>query len=171
MSKNRQSMVLSNWFTIDRILFGKQSPKDVLGEQDFSGYITAKGAFLETVHTIYKKVGFDSKKSFKNLSEMAVYANEVSEQAKKRARKIVQTEAVAVAIRSEISSAKLTEGLTMEQSANFVVNRKLKAIALDVAILESAIKQTGKKSLRDFSGKVALDAYRTLRDSLVKYAG
>ena len=102
---------------------------------------------------------------------MAVYATEVSEQAKKRARKIVQTEAVAGAIRSEISSAKLTEGLTMEQSANFVVNRKLKAIALDVAILESAIKQTGKKSLRDFSGKVALDAYRTLRDSLVKYAG
>ena len=171
MNKSRQSLVLSKWFSIDRILFGQHDPKNVLGEDAFKGYITAKGAFLSGLHEIYKKLKYEPNQSFKNLTEMETFGAVQASAAKKRAKKIITTESVANTVRTEVKSAKIVEGATSEQMSSYLIDRKIKSIALDVVMLEQAMATTGhKNALKDFSGKVMLDAYKTFRDALVKYA-
>ena len=171
MSKRRQSIVLSRWFTVDRVLFGKNNPKDVLGEDAFQGYITAKAAFLSGLNEIYRKLHYDPKQNFKNLSEMKSFGILQADNAKSRAKKIIVTDSVASNIRSEIKNISLAEGVTSEQMQSYMIDKKIKAIAFDVVMLESVMASTGNKnSLKDFSGKVMLSAYKTFRDSLLKYA-
>jgi len=172
MNKKRQSLVLSRWFTVDHILFGNNDPKSFLGEDAYNNYITAKGAFLSGLHDIYMKLGYDPKTvSFKNLDEMKAYGEGVAKRAKKRAKNIITTESVASAVRNEVKSSKLTEGITSEQMQEYLIDKKIKSIALDVVMLESALAQTGNKnSLKDFSGKVLLSSYKIFRDSVLKYA-
>lgn len=171
MNKSRKSVVLSKWFAVDRILFGKTNPKNVLGEDAYKGYITAKGAFLSGIHEIYRKIGYNPKQTFETLTEMQTFGTTQADAAKVRAKKILTTESVSASIRGEVKAAKLSEGVTSSQMAAYLIDRKIKSVSLDVVMLESAIAATGnKKSLTDFSGKIMLDAYKIYRDALVKYA-
>ena len=171
MSKSTQALNLSHWFTIDKILFGKTNPKDVLSESDYKGYVTAKGAALSNLFDMFKKMGVKSTAKFGTLQEMQSFSDKVAKASKVRAKKIITTEAVAKQIRDEIKKATISEGVSTEDVAKVIVDHEIKTIALDLVMFESALASTNnKKSLSDWRGKIMVDAYRTLRDALVKYA-
>ncbi len=175
--KIRQAEVLSKWFAVDRILFGNINPKTVMSENEFENYVTAKGAFLSGLHEIYsKKLKYNPsfQKNYrmpKNLSEMKAYGYAQAEFAKERARKLLTTSSVSLSIRNEIKNRELSEGAMTEEMKSYIIDKKLKSTALDIVMLEVALAESGRKNLlKDFSGKVMIDAYKTFRDALIKYA-
>ena len=171
MNKSAHTLVLSKWFSIDRALFGNNSPKSVMSESDFHGYITAKGAMLSCIYEIYNKLGFKPNVTFANLTQLREFGLDLGLLANKRAKEIMITENVSKKISKEIRSAALTENFNSADAQSFLVDQKIKNISLDVLMLEDALKFTGKKNkLNEWGGNVLLDAYKTLRTALVKYA-
>jgi len=171
MSKTTQSMNLSHWFSIDRILFGKTNPKSVLTDSEFKCYVTAKGAALSNLYEMFRVIGYTPNEKFETVEEMRKFAFKQSDDAKVRAKKILTTESVASEIRKEISQAEISEGVTSEDVAKIIVDHKVKTVALDLVMVESALEATGNKGkLSTWTGNVMLDSYKTLRDALVKYA-
>lgn len=169
-NKSTQSLVLSKWFSIDSALFGKVDPKSVLSESDYCGYITAKGALLSCLYEIYVKTGYKPNVSFRTLSEMKSHGVKFGNKCNSRAKKLITEAYVAKQVRNEIKNTKLSEGFTSKDLAAQLIDQKIKNITLDVVMLEDALNATGNKhKLREWGGKVLLDAYKTLRDALIKY--
>ena len=123
------------------------------------------------IYEIYNKLGFKPNVTFANLTQLREFGLDLGSFANKRAKEIMITENVSKKISKEIRSAALTENFNSADAQSFLVDQKIKNISLDVLMLEDALKFTGKKNkLNEWGGNVLLDAYKTLRTALVKYA-
>jgi hypothetical protein len=169
MSKSTKTQVLTNWFGLDYILFRKPASEALKGDQ-LSQYLTTKGALLSNLFEIYHKMGHSPKMNFKTVKEMDDHAKTAAESAKKRSLQYLKEDSVVSLVKKEIKSIGLLEGLTEEQVAKYVIKKRRDSVAIDSLVLESIIKGKGPKPLKDWQGKVLVDAHKALRDSLVEIA-
>jgi hypothetical protein len=130
-------------------------------------YLTTKGAFLSNLFEIYRKIGYKPNKEYSNVSEMITLAENTAKASKARANEILRSSSVSKIVRREIKEMGATESLSDAQVAQYVVKKRRNAVALDSMMLEAALSPRSKKVLKDWEGKVLLDAHKILRDSLL----
>jgi len=171
MSKSTQAMNLSKWFGIDKILFGKRSPKEALGEGEFQKYNIAKGALLSNLFEIFKILDYNPELELKTTREMADFACQSAELALGHARNVLTHEDVSKKISSEINSLceKADEKTNTRVIAEELIDRNIKATALDVYLMEDAIEKSDISVLKNSEGKIMVAAYKKLRDAMINY--
>jgi len=166
-NKGRKTVILESWFVIDQILFGRPA-KEVLSEDKMSQYLTSKGAFLSNLYEIYSRLGYSPDSDFDKISDMVESARLVATEATKKAKDYVQHVSVSKLVKEEIQKTSELEGLKEEQVAKFVVLKRMNAVAMDSALLETIVKESKKQDqVSDWQGKVLIDAHKTLRDNLI----
>jgi hypothetical protein len=171
MANSRMAYNLSNFYGIDRILFGDSNPKDLLKEGEFSNYQTAKGAFLSNAYDIYTKLGFDPQRGFKSPKKLVEYGIIRADKSLERAKKIVSTSSVTKMLKEEYRQ--MTGGKKTSRArkvANSLVLENIQKVAIDSMIMESAIKNGCPVCIQKWETKILFDAHKTLRDALIKYA-
>lgn len=171
MANSRMAYNLSNFYGIDRILFGDSNPKDLLKEGEFNNYQTAKGAFLSNAYDIYTKLGFTPERSFKSPKKLVEYGVVRADKSLERAKKIVSTSSVTKMLKEEfkqIAGNKKTS--SARKVANILVLENIQKVAIDSMIMENAIKNGCPVCIQKWETKILFDAHKTLRDALIKYA-
>lgn len=165
MSKKRKTAVLEHWFGIDRILFTR-NPRGVLNSENFDKYCSTKGALLSNLYEIYVKIGYTPDKTFRNIKEMVGSATKFASAAKQKAKEILVKENVGNLIKEEIKDAGHLEGLSEKEVGRYIVMKRRNAVAIDAMTMGNALIEN-KELLGDWSGRVLIDAHKTLRDSLI----
>ena len=166
-NKGRKTVILENWFTVDQILFGRPA-KEVLSEDKMNQYLTSKGAFLSNLYEIYSRLGYSPELDFDKISDMVESARNVAKEAMVKAKDYIQHASVSKLVKEEIQNTSKLEGLKEEQVAKFVVLKRMNAVAIDSALLESVVSESpNKDQIADWQGKVLIDAHKTLRDNLI----
>lgn len=171
MTTTRMAVNLSNFYGVDRILFGNLNPRDVLKESEFEDYEVAKGALLSNVYSLYKKVGYAPKKSFKNAREIVEHGSKSAVRALNRAKKLVETTAVTKCLKEDFNQiiSKNKKVASKKKLARELTLESIQKIALDSMLLESAIKTGCPVCMMNWNTKILVDAHKVLRDALVKY--
>lgn len=169
INKSRQAAVIEHWFGIDKLLFGKNA-KNVLKGEDYDNYLSSKGALLSNLYEIYMKLGYESPHRFRNQKELFLESVSLANKASKKAKKILMQEGVSKLLRKEIESIGRKEGLTEQQVAKYIVTKRRHAVALDEMLLGRPLKEGDTSNLKDWKGKVLIDAHKVLRDSLIEIA-
>ena len=170
MSKTAQTMNLSKWFGIDRVLFGERSPKEALGESGYPAYVIAKGALLSNLFEIYTALGYNPELELASTRQMVEFASQGAELALGHARNVLTHEDVSKQLNSEIES--VVEGvddLRKEAISEELVDRNIKATALDIYLMEDAIENGDTSKLSGSDGKIMVSAFKKLRDALISY--
>jgi hypothetical protein len=169
MAKSTKTRVLTHWFGIDQILFGKPA-KEVLKDDVLTQYLTTKGALLSNLFEIYNKLGYTPGSKFKTVEEMSAFAIKEAIESVKKATTILKEESTIKLVKQEIKEMGSLENLTEEQVSKFVIRKRRDSVAIDSLLLESVIGKENLKKLTDWQGKVLVDAHKALRDSLVEIA-
>ncbi|MCK5018595.1 MAG: hypothetical protein KAS32_16160 [Candidatus Peribacteraceae bacterium] len=170
MANGTKTTVLKHWYGMDEILFGKTS-KEALSGEVFEQYLSTKAAFLSNLFEIYKKVGFAPEGiNFETIAELEEAGNEAGKDAKSRAKSLLENGSVTKMVREEIKNLGSSEGLTESQVAKYVIAKRRNAIAIDSMTMESVLSKMNKAELKDWKGKVLVDAHKTLRDSMLEIA-
>lgn len=169
MATPRMAYNLSNFYGIDRILFGDTSPKDVLKEEEFENYQTAKGAFLSNAYDVYTKLGFEPTKSFKSPKKLVEYGEARAVRALERAKKIVGTDVVTKSLKEDFKGIKAKKSAKRTAARHLVLD-SIQKVAIDSMIMESAIKNGCPVCMMQWETKILFDAHKTLRDALIRYS-
>ena len=169
MSKSAQAMNLSKWFGIDHILFGERAPKDALGENDFQKYNIAKGSLLSNLFEIFMILEYDPELEVKTTREMSKFARQSAELALGHARNVLTHEDVSSKISAEIAAICEKESVPQEAIAEELIDRNIKATALDIYLMEDAIERSNLTVLKESEGKIMISAFKKLRDALISY--
>lgn len=170
MTTSRMAVNLSNFYGIDRILFGRNNPKDVLSEDDFKGYTTAKGALLANVYDIYKKIGYETSKKFTDAKGLVEYGIDRADKSIQRANAIIESDLVSNAIKNDLQKiVESKEDVDEKEVAKNLVVESVQKIALDSFLLEGPVANSCPLCLEDWKGKILIDAHKSLRDSLIRY--
>lgn len=168
MSKNAQSAILSNWFGIDRVLFGENSPQDLMEASEYESYISSKGALLSNLYEIYVRAGYNPSKKFENLQELALYGMKMGDKSRKLSKEMIMNESLSESVRNEMIQVSISEGVDVGMVSTGIVDRKVKELALDNLLIAKSLKEGCSKCLDNWQGKVLVDAHRTLRNSLIE---
>ena len=169
MSKSTKSEVLKHWFGIDQVLFGRSATSH-LSEDNLLQYLTTKGALLSNLFEIYEKLGYSKEKNYQTVKEMKQHAIQEAKNCKVKAKKLLESESVLKMVKQEIKEMSVSESLSDEQVAKFVISKRRNAISLDSMMIESVLTTENKTLISDWQGKVLVDAHKTLRDSLIDIA-
>lgn len=171
MRKKTQAINITNWYAIDSILFENRPLNDVLTEEEHKNYLVAKGAALSNLFEIYVKLDYVPSYKFSNLKEMEEFGRKRGKLAKERAAELLTTDGISEEVREEIEKTELSEGVSKEDYARYLVSKKLKSTALDIVMIESALATSKNKTkLTDYKGQILTDAYKVFRDALLKYS-
>ena len=167
MNNGRKTAILEAWYAIDyALLNGRVGSR--LDEEMEKNYVTAKGAFLSNLYEIYAKIDYDPILEFSSVEGMVNHARGVATISKERAKAIMESSSASSIIREEMAEFQEQEGMDNEYVANFVIQKRYNAVVLDSLMLESVIASSGGKSaLNDWTGKVLVDANKTLIDMLI----
>jgi len=171
--------LLSEWYSIDYILFGTTNA-NILQEKlgiYFNDYLTDKASLLSILNELYKRISFSRKLQISNKKELLEYSIHVSDDAKKKAERLVEKLIENKTFRNNIKNAILTEqsrtSKSYEESALNIVDKTIKKFAIDILLLKQPLfeKNKTKESIikEDFYSKTLLDSYFLLRDKLQEY--
>ncbi|MCK5018456.1 MAG: hypothetical protein KAS32_15460 [Candidatus Peribacteraceae bacterium] len=170
MANGTKTTVLKHWYGMDEVLFG-QPAKEALSGEVYEQYLSTKGAFLSNLFEIYKKVGFaPTDEIFESVAKLEEAGIEAGKNSKSRAKSLLENGSVTKMVREEIKNLGSAEGLTESQVAKYVVAKRRNAIAIDSMTMESVLSTKNKADIKDWQGKVLVDAHKTLRDSMLEIA-
>jgi len=171
MNKAHKTLILENWFAMDYILFGKRSTKAIVKEDNLKEFLTNKGSLFSNLAEIYNAIDYKSNNKYSNLKELQIKSKEKAERSLEEAKKIIKSKSVNSIIKEEISKAGITEGLTEEEIAQYVISKKLKEIAIDYLLFEGLDQdKEAKKKLKDWKGNVYIQSHNLLRTDAINAA-
>lgn len=175
LSKESKIRVLENFYGIDYVLFGKPINKvknccPVVKEE----YVSIKGAllsvFIEMLRLMdHKPAGLTEKVTSIMLTEMAKTS---AKNARLAARKIVTTEAARKDIKADLKEAlKENAKVDLQNLVETKIREKGFRLAVDnLLIARALVEAKNLNEMNEWTGKIAEDSYKILRDSLCETA-
>lgn len=163
--KKRKTAVIENWLGIDRIIFGKTNPKNILDKDQLKEFREFKNAFLLNLFEIYSDLNHISFATHKDTKHLEDYAITKAELALEHAKNILKMDEVKSMLKEEIS-IKLGNSPTEEQKIQLVKENLIKT-ALD-SFLFDGVEEDLPSLNESERGRLLIGAHRKLRDTLVE---
>jgi len=175
LSKESKIRVLENFYGIDYVFFGKPVKKvnnccPVVKEE----YISIKGALMSVFVEMLRLMEHSPKPLAEKvgkgqLLEMAKYS---AKSARNAAQKIVTTEAARRDIKADLKEAlKENANLDLTQLVETKIREKAFRLAVDnLLIARALVEAKNVNNMNEWTGKIAEDSYKILRDSLCETA-
>jgi len=175
LSKESKIRVLENFYGIDYVLFGKPVNRvtnccPVVKEE----YVSIKGALLSVFIEMLRLMEHTPKKLTEKVTSVMLteMAKTSAKNARREAKRIVTTEAARKDIKADLKEA-LKENVKVDlpKLVETKIREKGFRLAIDNLLIARALVEAKNLSeMNEWTGKIAEDSYKILRDSLCETA-
>lgn len=175
-SRELKTKILENWFAIDSILFNDHAKYVIKEGRSFREYISLKGALLSNLYEFYNHIGYTpviEEDNFpKNEKALIENSRQSSIYAKKLAATTLSREDVKGALKKKIvREAKERNVKDPAKFSKLVAEQKFRQISLDNILIGIPILECqNRDKMDDVKGQILEDAYKMMRDQIVKLA-